>query len=103
MATPASIAKAQQNNKTNGDDAPVDVVPDDAPVDTVPEMSPAVVPDDEVVEGFTRLDGFGRVNTEVPAHADNAQTQITFRDTNGNLHGPMPLADFPQYEKDNLL
>lgn len=65
-----------------------------------------VTPADKNADGeaFTRVGYNGIVNTEVPSHADNAQSQIVFRDPRtGTEHGPMSVADWPAYSQENGL
>lgn len=80
-----------------------------------------VTKDDTVVENrvenrvedseLVRTDSQGRVDTEVPSHADNEVSQIThiqrFTGQDGKpaevVHGPMPVSEWTAYEKENGL
>lgn len=52
---------------------------------------------------FTRVTKAGTVNTEIPSHAANDGTHVTYRDANGKEHGPIPHNEWSDYSAKNNL
>jgi hypothetical protein len=54
-------------------------------------------------EAITRVGRNGIVNTEMPSHAANDDSNVVFRDSAGQEHGPMPLSEWADYSRKNNL